>query len=181
MAEAEFWVKYDGEAVDSGTIDVRDLAPSLIALSDLFRAASREVYAEHELPGLRISARRRGSFEVQLLMEAQGLWDHVSNFLSGDDVMALVNLRDLIIGAGGLVFLLKQLRGRAIVKRDVDVNVGVRLTLEDGTTLEISPQVLELHDNIAVRVATSKVVTPLRSDGVDRIESCERVLGGGQF
>jgi hypothetical protein len=40
MSDTNFKVIFRGPAVDDGEIDVRDLAPALLALGDVFQAAS---------------------------------------------------------------------------------------------------------------------------------------------
>src|SRR5688500_11839084 len=48
MAETTFGVVYDGPALETGRMPVRDLAPALLALGQLFSEASRFVYPEQE-------------------------------------------------------------------------------------------------------------------------------------
>lgn len=72
MAHTEFGVAYDGPALADHTMDVRDLAPALLALGDLFVAAGRVVEKDAEPPSLQIRATAGGSFVVDLALQAGG-------------------------------------------------------------------------------------------------------------
>lgn len=70
MAETEFGVRYDGTALATGTMPVRDLAPALLALGDLFSEESLLLHPEREPVALNIKATNEGSFVVKLLLES---------------------------------------------------------------------------------------------------------------
>jgi hypothetical protein len=56
MAATQFSVAFGGPAVDDGTMPIRDLAPALLALGDVFSAASRTLYPDREPVALNIKA-----------------------------------------------------------------------------------------------------------------------------
>jgi hypothetical protein len=58
MSHAEFSLKYDGSAVDAGTMDVRDLAPALLGVGQLIEAASRVVNGENSAVKVKIKTTR---------------------------------------------------------------------------------------------------------------------------
>lgn len=60
MAETTFGVNYDGPALDDGRMPVRDLAPALLALGELFREASAELYPDLPPPALDVKATEKG-------------------------------------------------------------------------------------------------------------------------
>ena len=83
---------------------------------------------------------------------------------------ALNNLEGIVFGPVGLFALIKWLRGRK-VKQQERVREGyIRLTLEDGETIEVPTTVLELTRNPVVREKAREVVAPLESEGVDSVE-----------
>jgi hypothetical protein len=101
VAQTAFEVTYDGPALADGRMPVRDLAPALLALGDLFAEASALVYPEREPVALNIKATQEGSFVVQLILESA--WDDVLDIFNSDAATALVNLKEIILlGGGGL-------------------------------------------------------------------------------
>jgi hypothetical protein len=151
---------------------VRDLAPALLALGELFADASRTVYPEQEPVALDIKATEEGSFILHLILEAERAWDQVEDLFGSDAASALVNIKELVIGAPlGLFALIRHLKGRRIKSRENGPDPGqIKLTLTDGTTIEIPVEVLKLYDNPSVRRKARDVVTPLGREGVERLD-----------
>src|SRR5688572_17376787 len=116
MAETAFGVTYDGPALVTGRMPVRELAPALLALGDVFAEASLVAYPDRPPVALDIKATEEGSFVVQLILETPDeVWDQVVDIFGSDAVSALVNLKELVIGSGfGLFWLIKRLKGRRI-------------------------------------------------------------------
>ena len=65
-SSAELSLSFEGDALNDGVIDVRDLAPSLIALGEVFTQANDLLNERQASIQLGIRATQRGSFEVQL-------------------------------------------------------------------------------------------------------------------
>jgi len=182
MAETSFGVKYEGPALTDGRMAVRDLAPALLALGELFTEASTMLYPDRPPVALDIHATRRGSFDVDLILKAaEGAWDAAELFGS-DGLSALVNLKEIILGGSGAVSLvefIKWLRGRRIESVEEaptekeELEPGeVRVTVEDGkTSIEVPHEVLRLHKSISVRSNAKEVVRPLEREGVDRFKA----------
>ena len=171
MAEAEFAVTYAGPALTEGRMPVADLAPSLLALSELFTEASRVSYPEREPASLNIRAdTERGSFLVWLAVQSPGAWDEVRDLLSGAAITALVNLQGVIFGEGGILWLLKTLGGRRIIAREQLPSGRFRLTLPDGAVYESSAEAVDLYDRPSARQKARRIVEPLRQQGIDRVE-----------
>jgi hypothetical protein len=118
MAQTEFAVVYDGPALVDGQMPVRDLAPALLALGDLFAEASVVLHPDLEPPALNIKATDHGSFDVQMVLQGGDLWDHIRKLFTSPDVNAIDNLRDLVIGpaAVGLFAFMRWLKRRRITR-----------------------------------------------------------------
>lgn len=171
LPETTFEVAYDGPALEGHVIPVRDLAPSLLALGDLFTEASAAVFPGHPPAALKIRATKDGSFAVDLILEAPKVWDQFVNLFSSREVTALVNLRDVIISVGGLLWIIKLVGGLPILKREDATEPGyVKLTLPDGTTLEALGAAVDLFDNLAARESARRVVEPLARKDIETVQ-----------
>ena len=169
VAETAFGVTYDGPALTDGRMPVKDLAPALLALGELFAEASLAVYPTRKPVALNVKATQQGSFEVILILESA--WDHIVDLFSSDAVESLLNLKELVIGTGvGLFALMKKLRTRRITHREPLDSGRIRITFDDGTTVEVPAAVLELYGSVEVRKQVRQVVEPLHREGIDLLE-----------
>ncbi len=80
--EPQFSIIYDGEALASGSIDAKDLAPALLALADVIDEAQPLVPQLESRITLRVRAGfERGSFEIHL--ELAKLYQQFVGLFSG--------------------------------------------------------------------------------------------------
>ena len=115
-AIVHFSIKFDGPALSNHQMDVRELAPALIALSDLLELSNKAIYAD--APQIRVSVNgdfKGGSFGVDLTM-VQTVAQQLVAMFSGPEASASANLFGILSGiglmGGGLIALVKKLRGR---------------------------------------------------------------------
>ena len=66
MSKTKFSIAYDGPALHDGAMDVRDLAPALLAVGQLFDAANNILNSDHTKVSVNVTATGDGSFEVFL-------------------------------------------------------------------------------------------------------------------
>jgi hypothetical protein len=167
-------VKYDGPAVDDGRMPVRDLAPALLALGEVFTEASLYLYPKQEPVALEIEATKEGSFVVDLILHGSGMaWDQINALASSDAGTTIVLLKELIIGDSmdaSLFGLLKWLKGRRIESREPAGPGMIRIKTPDGASIEVPSDVVALEKNVRIRRRVQKVVEPLNRRDVDRLE-----------
>jgi hypothetical protein len=171
MSKASFQVVYDGPALASHEMEVRDLAPALLAMGDLFEEAG----ATLNPGGSKISVKVNGSFKTGCfaidLTINQSLYQQAIELFTSDAAAAALNILAFVGfagSAGGGVFgLIKWLRGRRITNVEILDNGKVKVFC-DSDLYETEQQVLDLFRNWKVRKAFEDVVRkPLQREGVD--------------
>jgi hypothetical protein len=89
--KAEFKIAYDGDALKSHTMDVRELAPALLAFGKLFDETNRVVNDNQTTARLKVKATSPASFDIFFQLD-QTYASQVTNLLTGDGVTSAVNL-----------------------------------------------------------------------------------------
>lgn len=165
-------ITYDGPALAAHAMDVRELAPALLAFGDLCEEAGRALFGEHIRVRVDVRASfRTGSFGIDLSVSTQ-LAQQVMAWLAGGEATAIANGKTILevigIGGAGLIAVLRWLRNRRI-KRVETVAEGRRLTVEDGESLIVEERVIVLMQRRAVREALQRVIEPIERDGIERL------------
>ena len=166
---AEFKIIYDGAALKTHSMDVRSLAPALLAFGNLFDEANRVLNGNKTSIKLQVKATAPGSFDILFLLD-QSVASQITSFLSGDKVTAVTNLIALI-GFGtatGFTFLalVRRLKGQRPSKI-TDLKNG-QIQIEFGEDSFVVPvELMRLYQDIGVRKATEEILAPLKNDGID--------------
>ncbi|WP_126457840.1 hypothetical protein [Sulfuritortus calidifontis] len=169
-------ITYDGPALASHTMDVRQIAPALLAFGDLCEEAGRALFGDAFALRVEVKASfRTGSFGIDLSV-AQQLSQQLIGLLTGDGVTAAVNAKAVleIIGVAGggaaasLIGLLRWLRNRRI-KRVETAEHGRRIVTEDDDAIVVEERVIVLLQRRTVRESLQRVVEPIEQDGVERV------------
>jgi hypothetical protein len=171
-SEADLCVAYDGEALKEHLIDVRDLAPALLGLGQLFEEANRVLNGDRATVSVRVKAQKEGSFEIYLDV-FQTLGKQLESVLIGNHVTAAINLAGLLgLASGPFIGLLKFLKWLKRRKaRLLHGSVPGTVTVEvDGERFEVSEEVIKLSEDVGVRKALRRVLEPLLRNGIDRFE-----------
>lgn len=168
MAEERITVAYDGDDVAQGRMDVRELAPSLLAFADFVHEVQTLLYPDDPAVSVDVVATDEGSFEVDLSV-VHSLIQQARSLFAGDMATAAANLAQLGAVLLGTIKLMKWLAGRAIARRERTPEGATRLILPDGTTYTTSPEVMQVYDRLATRRLLRDFVRPLRREGIEEI------------
>ncbi len=169
---SHFRITYDGPALESSEMDVRELAPALLAVGDLLEASAKALCGDQVRPQVNVRGSfKTGSFGIDFTL-ATSLLGRMHDMLSGSEGAALANAVTILTALGiagpkvgkGLFAVLKWLRGRPIQR--VRMNERTAVLHVDGETLEIELSVLTLLRDVSVREATTRALMPLSRDGV---------------
>lgn len=169
MNKTSFKVFYDGEALSSGTMNVRDLAPALLAFGDLLESTNKVINGEKSQVSVNIKSFPGGCFGIDLEV-CMSIKQQIVSLLSGQDVTAAVNILT-ILGLTrpdkGLVWLIRAAKGRWPKKATKLESGNVTLEFDDGEMLEAEERVVALFQDIPVRQAFERTLSPLDLDGID--------------
>lgn len=165
MAEYGLHVAYDGPALREGRMEVRELAPALLALADLFREANHVLHPDESSVSLEIEATRDGSFDIGLVLV---FFAGATSVLSSDPTTGIVNLKELVVGPYGLLSLVKRLRGRRVVETQMQPEAVV-YTTEDGDRLTIPRFTHAAFQRVRIRRSTREFLQPLEAPGIDKV------------
>lgn len=169
--DMKFRFLYDGPALTGHQMDVKIIAPAMLAMGHLLETSNKLVNG----PKFKVQARVNasfvaGSFGVDLGVYAVDLWQQTKDLLTGNSATAVLNLVGFlgITGAGvrGLFQLVKWVRNRAIDKVEY-VGHDKVLVIIQREFFEVERPVLELFRSYEVRQALEDVMAPLAEDGID--------------
>lgn len=168
-----FRVTYDGPALEDSQMDVRDLAPALLAVGDLLEAATAALYGDKVKPQVDVRGSfKTGSFGIEFALGADWV-SRVRDLMAGNEATAAANALAILGALGwvakkaaapGLFAVLAWLRGRKISRVEAKDHIAVLHV--DGESLEIELQVLTLLRDVSVRTGCAKVLQPMDNGGI---------------
>lgn len=170
MKHENFRITYDGPALQSHEIDVRILAPALLAVGDLLEHANRIVNNDRAKVSVNVKGSlKTGSVNIDFAI-VQGFISHAVDFLTCKEVTAAATLMALLgfnfkDGLNSVIKVVRWIRGRPIKKIESG-ECKATIFIEDES-LEIELEVLELIRDYELRRAIEAVLEPLEIDGID--------------
>ena len=187
MSTAQFQIKFDGEGLRAGTMDVRSLAPSLLAIADLIDESNRVINQNRASVSLKV----RGDFEASSFESTLELtlsfYEQTRALLLGSDVQDAKELLQTIgvlggsaLGVRSLLGLLKKIRGRKPKRVRLEKQSGAesKAIIElEGEDVETSKPVADLYNDIKVLQAAREIARPLDEQGIDVLELGEKTGG----
>ncbi len=178
MSKARFEIAFEGEPFDDGEIDVRDLAPTLLAFGNVVQAANKALNGDRADARLKVAATDQGSFVAALTMDVGWLTDmldavsaHPQRVVAADQLMDLLIKGATIVGGGavGLFAVIKALKG----KRPEKVKPGDDGTTEitiNQTTFIVDDRTVDLLQDLPTREAVEDLgAKAARVDGLDNL------------
>lgn len=171
-------IAYSGPALENGAMDIRELAPSLLAFASLIENANKAIGSEHQVRILlNQDSFRRGSFDITTIIQYP-LLEQAKLFIAAADASGLTSLMT-VLGWGtstkeaisGIFSLIKTIRNRTIKKAKYDEDSNkVELHLADGDIVITTKNTMKVFVNVNCREAIEKVMTPLHTEGIDSFE-----------
>jgi hypothetical protein len=170
-------IRYEGPALEAHRMDVRELAPSLLALADLFTYAHLLTGGGYtqapalEVTALVVTAQRERSFAVDLsLTTPHGAGSAVDLFDEGEHAAAAkaTTLSASVVGAMHWA-VLRHRKGRE--DQVVPLRPGwIRVGWPDGTHIETPGEAQTLVAGTDFNRMVGHALEPLRSEGIEEVE-----------
>jgi len=170
MAE-RFYVIYDGWALEHHLMDVRDLAPAMIAVNDLLSNANKALNGDKADLNLKVNASfRAGSFGMELHTVVHFL-SQIRDMFAGDNASAISNAWTILeivgfVGGAGLIGLIRFLKGKKPTKI-IDEDGRLKVYLSETEYYETDGKVVKLYKNRTIVGDLNKMLEPLEKDGID--------------
>jgi hypothetical protein len=178
MTKARFEIAFEGEPFDDGEIDVRDLAPTLLAFGNVVQAANKALNGDRADACLKVAATDQGSFVAALTMDVGWLSDmldavnaHPQRVVAADQLMDLLIKAGTIAGGSvvGLFAAIKVLRGKRPekVRSRGDGTTEIKI---NQTTLVVDDRTVALLQDLPTREAVEDLgAKAARVDGLDSL------------
>jgi hypothetical protein len=171
--EISFVVTYDGPGIVRGQMDPHALGPALLALAEFVDASASLTYGAGYTVSTRISANfRRGSFAFLVLAQTPDQIPAGLGLLHAFTSKEFFEVLGLT-GGGGLIALIRMLRGKKPLEVVPTGGDRVRVTAQNGETTIVHAQTVHLYQNSTVRATIEGVVAPLKEEGITQFRSGE--------
>lgn len=175
MTKARFEIAFEGDPFDDGEIDVRDLAPTLLAFGNVVQAANKVLNGDRADARLKVAATDQGSFVAALTMDVGWLTDmldavnaHPQRVVAADQLMDLLIKAGTILGAPlGLFAAIKALKGKRPEKVETRGDGTTEITINQ-TTFVVDDRTVALLQDLPTREAVEDLgAKAARVDGLD--------------
>ncbi len=183
MSQETINIAYDGEVLRTGSMDVRDLAPALLAVGRLCERANAVLNEDRTEISVKVrSDFKTACFEIHIDV-SQKLIETARLIFSHKDQIATANtiLNSIGLISGGVIFssvslfkLIKWLQGRKAEKTTVLENGATRIYIDNSTHIDVRPEVVRLYNDEEVRNAIRDIIKPLEREGIDAFEVREK-------
>ena len=153
----KFSISYDGIAMQSHSMNVSDLAPSLLALEKLIKTSYR-LNGSNAKSKLTVIANQKGSFEI-ILNLIQTLTDTLELIKTNgpDDILKT------LFGLSGLFILIKNIKGNdREIKKANENNKGIKI---NGVLYK--PNIINMICNSDIKEKSQEILKPLQKEGID--------------
>ncbi len=175
---ATFQVAYGGPALREGTMDVRELAPALLAIGQACERANEVLNGSRASVSVRVKADFKGGSVGVALVLVQDLVGAVKDILSGDAVTTANEIAQLIgygvasvsATAATALRVIKWLRGRPLPDKEDDGTIKLDIKGDGNQVLVVPSKVVRMVEDPPLRQELEATLEPLNREGIDSFE-----------
>ena len=175
--DEQFQIFYDGPALDTGEMDIQELAPSLLAFGELFTAANRVLNGNKT--EIRINVKTgfpKGSFGVDLTV-FQGVADTVKSLFGDSPITDISSLLKVVLGSGGVIGLFELIRrskgkkpDKATIIKDGNVSLEFKIDDSEVEKVVVNQNTFNIYRDVESRKSLEKFTRPVQKHGIDNIK-----------
>lgn len=164
-SQVQLDISYDGDSLRDGSMNVRDLAPSMLGIGSLFDSANRVLNGNETEVNVNVKATSAGSFHILYdVMLSQG-----SSMTLSDILATAVDMKELIFAGSIAIFTaVKLLKGKSPKVEKINESL-FKLTI-DKQTYEVPLEWVKLYQDLNTRRAIQDIVKPVKTIGIDKFE-----------
>lgn len=183
MSTSSVLVRYDGEALANHQMDVADLAPALLGISELCKIANRKFNGDRASVKVFIGTDQEHQcfqFSIDIV---QTLWQQAQALIADNDIKSAKDIFEwigilggpIVGGAWGLIKLLKYLKNRSVtgtkfmVKDGRDV-VQLEINGDSNNVVIVHRAAFEMLSDASAIANIKKIVEPLTQEGYETVE-----------
>lgn len=170
MNRVSFTFQYTGEALAGGGMNIRELAPSLLALGDLCDQVNFEVNGGDAKAEVEIKATAPGSFIIEFSL-AVSIVAAISSALELRPIKAAAGVFEMV---KDLIDVVKVIRGRKVTDVTQVGDGTTRLEIEHTIQHDVSDRLFSLLKKKSVQRDVQTIASPLKSDGIDGLSILQR-------
>jgi hypothetical protein len=174
MSKTEFELFYEGPILEDGSMDVRDLAPAMLAMGDAMELAGKVLYGDSAKTLVNVRCFKHGSFGVSLEV-CQDLGSQILHLFFGDAVNGALNVLETLgliaVSSKGLFQLLLFAKGKKPKTARKLKNGNVLLVFPNDQSIETSEEATRLFKNLDIRSSLRSALAPIEKDGINSVYS----------
>lgn len=176
MKSVRTTIKYEGSSIVGKSMEIADLAPSLIALSELIFEANQQFNATRAHIKVRVNAEvQQNCFELYVDL-AQSVWETFANFVADEKIRTAKEIAEWIgiisgaVGASlyGLIKFLNKNPIKSISPIEGTDNIQINV-VGNNNSIVVSKDVYNLYNNKSLRKKALSVLEPLKKEGYNEI------------
>lgn len=170
--KAEFSVFYDGAALANNEMDVRELAPALLAIGSVIEEANNVINGDKVKVSVNVKASfKTGSFGIEICV-AQSIFSQLIDFFNSKDGIAILGLLAILgflnFTPQTLIGVIIWLRNRKIKSIETFEDGKTKITCQDEDYQIVDPAIINLLQNLKIRQSLERAITtPLEKEGFD--------------